>query len=63
MLCPGSEFDERIFPSESGAILGPSGDSFGASEEAAVVVSWSSGWMDGVGEMGWSGASGWLEWS
>ena len=28
MLCPG-EFDERIFPSQSGEILGPSGDSFG----------------------------------
>ena len=30
MVCdPGGEFDERIYPSETGDILGPSGDSFG----------------------------------
>lgn len=29
VVCLGGEFDERIFPSETGEILGPSGDSFG----------------------------------
>ncbi|CAJ1421177.1 unnamed protein product [Effrenium voratum] len=29
VVCPGGEFDERIFPSEAGEILGPRGDSFG----------------------------------
>ena len=34
---PGGEFDERIFPSETGDILGPSGDSFGL---LVFIVGW-----------------------
>ena len=38
MVCdPGGEFDERIFPSETGDILGPSGDSFGL---LVFIVGW-----------------------
>ena len=35
-MCPGGEFDERIFPAEDGEILGPSGDSFGASDRTVA---------------------------
>ena len=38
VLCPG-EFDERIFPSQSGEILGPSGDSFGRACESVNEAS------------------------
>lgn len=38
MVCdPGGEFDERIYPSETGDILGPSGDSFGL---LVFIVGW-----------------------
>lgn len=36
VVCPGGEFDERIFPAEDGEILGPSGDSFGASDRTVA---------------------------
>ncbi|CAK9089572.1 Probable inactive glycosyltransferase 25 family member 3 (Cerebral endothelial cell adhesion molecule) [Durusdinium trenchii] len=45
VVCPGGEFDERIFPAEDGEILGPSGDSFGRNWRLPAVAQPQTLWV------------------